>query len=51
MMLETTKLFTLIPVQMTLMFNLGHRVMGNLELLQSVLTFVKLHEATRMFVM
>ena len=30
-----TKLFSLIPVWMTLMFTQGHRVMGNLEFVQS----------------
>ena len=35
MMLNTTKLYTLIPVSITLVFTQGHRVTGKLELVQS----------------
>ena len=35
LMLDTIKLFSLIPVSMTLMFTQGHRVAGKLELVQS----------------
>ena len=35
MMLNTTKLYSLIPVWMTLMFTQGHMVTGKLELVQS----------------
>ena len=36
MMLNTTKLYILIPVWMTLMFIQGHRVTGNLEFVESI---------------
>ena len=39
-MLNTCKLYTLIPVWITLMFTQGHRVVGKLELV-----LVMLHEA------
>ena len=35
MMLDTTKLYSLIPARATLMFTQGHRVTENLELVQS----------------
>ena len=35
MVLNTTKLYSLIPVWMTLMFTYDHRVMANLEFVQS----------------
>ena len=34
MVLDTTELYSLIPVLMTLMFTQGHRVMGKLEIMQ-----------------
>ena len=44
MLLDMTKLYSLISVWMTMMFTQGHKVMGKLELVQSF--FEKLHEAT-----
>ena len=46
MFLSITKLYSLIPVWMTLMLAQGHRVMRKLKLVQSFV--VKLHEATQM---
>ena len=46
-MLNTTKLSSLIPVWMTLMFTQGHRVTGHL----CKHSVVKFHEATQMFMM
>ena len=50
MMLNMTKLYSLIPVWMTLMFSQGHKVAEKLKLVQYK-AVVKLHEATGMFVM
>ena len=47
MALDRTKLYSVIPVWMTLMFTQGHR--GKLELCSH--SVVKLHETTQMFVM
>ena len=47
MMLDTTKLYGLIPVGMTLIFTQGHKAMGKLKLYSCCV--VKLHETTQMF--
>ena len=49
MRLDTCKLYSLIPVRMTLMFSQGHRVTGKVELVQSFCC--ELHEATQIFMM
>ena len=49
MMLNTTKLYSLLPVCMTFLFTQGHRVMVKLEFVQSF--SCRLHETTQMFMM
>ena len=45
MMLNTTDLYSLIPVWMTLMVTQGHRVAGKLEIVQSFWCKASIHEA------